>query len=701
MTKKGELLVEQRPLARSCTSFLLTDKHLLFTTSRHLLKFVDLATLEVPGDNPEVDERCRTIERGAKLVTVVPSTYAVVLQMPRGNLETIYPRALVLAGIRQHIDVKDYKQAYLACRTHQVDLNILHDYQPDMFMANIPVFIEQVKKVSRIDDFLSKLKDDGVEASGSLKVETLLEEATTAVHPVSLQVISRPMQSGKVNRVCDAFLTALESKASTNLQNIVTAHVCKRPPGFLAALQLIADLRHENTSQAEAAVQHLCFLADTNRLYDAALSLYDLDVALLIAQHSQRDPREYMPFLQSLYALPRLRRQFQIDDHLHHYAKALSSLHALSSHAEVEAYTAKHKLFTAALALYKYDIPHQTVITALYAAHLHSQSRHADAAMAYESINDYQSAYPLYALAHRWRESLTCAQTAELSRDQLQSLARSLSTACTESRDYRSAAAINTDYLSDIPEAARLLCKGSLFQDANYLLTLHNRRDLVPEIVDHGLIEKSGEISEVLADCKAQLKAQVPRIQELRMKKAEDPLAFFGGDAVHSTQSDIPDNVSIAPTNTSTAGGQSLFTRYSNASRITSKTRRREERKRAKGKKGSVYEEEYLVNSVKRLVEKVNDVQMEAGRVVEGLLVRGLGLRQLAEALDESVKEVTGMCHEASADVWGVSVSVLADCAKERPSGADGVFWDSQQGAADQTPPELRAWAAIPLLEKG
>jgi elongator complex protein 1 len=321
--------------------------------------------------------------------------------------------------------------------------------------------------------------------------------------------------------------------------------------------------------------------------------------------------------------------------------------------------------------------------------------------MAYESINDHQSAYPLYALAYRWRESLTCAQTAELPRDQLQSLARSLSTACTESRDYRSASAINTDYLSDIPEAARLLCKGSLFQDASYLLTLHHRRDLVPEIVDRGLREKSGEISEVLADCKAQLKAQLPRIQELRMKKAEDPLAFFGGDGVHNTQSDIPDNVSIAPTNTSTAGGQSLFTRYSNASRITGKTKIKEERKRARGKKGSVYEEEYLVNSVKRLVEKVNDVQIEAGQVIEGLLVRGLGLRQLAEALDESVKEVTGMCHEASADVWGVSVSVLADSAKERPSGADGVLWDSQQGAANQTPPEVKAWAAIPLLEKG
>jgi elongator complex protein 1 len=701
MTKKGELLVDERPLARNCTSFLLTEKHLLLTTSQHLLKFVDLTTLEVPGDTPEVDERCRTIERGAKLVTVVPSTYAVVLQMPRGNLETIYPRALVLAGIRQHIDERSYREAYLACRTHQVDMNILHDYKPEAFMANIPLFIEQVKKVSRIDDFLSKLRDDDVEASRSLKFEVLPEESAAMARPSSLPEASSVVKSRKVNRICDAFLSALESKASTNLQNIVTALICKRPPDFNQALQLVADLRRKDIDQADAAVEHLCFLADTNRLYDAALSLYDLEVTLLVAQHSQRDPREYMPFLQSLHALPPLRRRFQIDDHLHHYAKALSSLHALLSYDEVEAYTVKHKLFTTALALYKYDIPHQAAITALYAAHLHSQSRHADAAMAYESIEDHSSAYPLYALAHRWRESLMCAQSAGLPPDQLHSLARSLSTACTETRDYRSAAVMFVDYLSDIQEAARLLCKGSLFQDASYLLTLHNRKELVPEIVDSGLREKSGEISEVLADCKAQLNAQVPRIQELRVKKAEDPLAFFGGDAISGTGGDVPDNVSVAPTDASTAGGQSLFTRYSNASRVTSKTRRREERKRARGKKGSVYEEEYLVNSVKRLVEKVNDLQIEAGRVIEGLLRRGLSMRQLAEALDESVKEMVEMCQKARSDVWDILDSKVTESVEDRPSGADGVFWESQQSPAERTPPEIRLWDTIGLLKKG
>jgi len=114
--------------------------------------------MEVPADTPEKDERCRNIERGGRLVTVMPSMFALTLQMPRGNLETIYPRALVLAGIRSFIDRKDYRSAFLACRSQMVDMNILHDYAPEQFMDNIQLFVDQVKKVEWIDEFLSRLK---------------------------------------------------------------------------------------------------------------------------------------------------------------------------------------------------------------------------------------------------------------------------------------------------------------------------------------------------------------------------------------------------------------------------------------------------------------------------------------------------------------------------------------------------------------
>jgi elongator complex protein 1 len=94
---------------------------------------------------------------------------------------------------------------------------------------------------------------------------------------------------------------------------------------------------------------------------------------------------------------------------------------------------------------------------------------------------------------------------------------------------------------------------------------------------------------------------------------------------------DAPDNVSLAPTNASTSA--SLFTRYTGATlataltgetRKTSKNRRKEERKRARGKKGSVYEEEYLVNSVHRLIERVETTRVDAGCVIDAMVRRGM-----------------------------------------------------------------------------
>jgi elongator complex protein 1 len=161
LSRTGILYANQRILCRNCTSFLMTPFHLIFTTSQHLLKFVHLAgvdDLEIPLDEPEKDERCRSIERGAKLITGIPSNYSVVLQMPRGNLETIYPRALVLAGIRNYLDKEDYKSAFLACRSHRVDMNIIHDHSPNSFIKNVKKFIDQVKKADHIDLFLSQLK---------------------------------------------------------------------------------------------------------------------------------------------------------------------------------------------------------------------------------------------------------------------------------------------------------------------------------------------------------------------------------------------------------------------------------------------------------------------------------------------------------------------------------------------------------------
>ena len=791
LSETGQLVIDDHVLVSNCTSFLIAHNHLMFTTADHLLKFVHLtdpANLDIPGNVPESDERCRTIERGALLITVIPSIYAVVLQMPRGNLETVYPRVLVLSGIRRHISDGDYKTAFLACQNHQVDLNILHDFRPAVFMEKIEFFISQLKKPGRIDEFLSKLKDEDV--SRTLYRDSLDAERTS-VNEIEIQIQnstqSTPSALDKVNRICAAFLPVLLADPAKYLQSIMTAHVCKRPPDLISALQLISELRQKSASDADDAVSHLCFLADSNRLYDAALSLYDLELTLLVAQNSQRDPREYLPFLQSLNSLPISRRHFQIDDHLKNFPKALDSLHEMKAYNELEAYGVKHLLYTHAMTLYKYDNSRLRRMSTLYASHLVSTSQNQAAATLYESLGDNLTAYPLYALAHRWRESLNCASLAGISQDQLRSHAISLASTLTEeTRDYRSAATIHLDYCSDRIAAARILCKGSYFAEATRLLTIpvsatiqssHPSQDpaptttatprsLISSIIHPALTESFSALLPLLSDAQSQFATQTTRILHLRDLKSLDPLAFFGGDPNLDPDShnnrEIPDNISLAPTDASTTAGRaSLLTRPglggsalgpgdrstrfggTQYTHQTSKTRRREERKRARGKPGSVYEEEYLVASVARLVAKVNGMGGEVERVVEGLIRvgdMGIGsveeqraevpasdveppeeltgnvgegrtrakvvvekMHDLIETMRESVDRIWGKDVDGGVDDRAVGIGVDGGV---RPSGAEGVLWDTLNVGVDGragadvavTRPVVKEWKVDAVL---
>ncbi|KAG7142105.1 Elongator complex protein 1 like [Verticillium longisporum] len=211
----------------------------------------------------------------------------------------------------------------------------------------------------------------------------------------------------------------------------------------------------------------------------------------------------------------------------------------------------------------------------------------------------------------------------------------------------------------------------SHFAEALRLISQKARLDLLSTIFDPALVDALSSTTDLLADCKAQLRAQVPRIMELRRRAEEDPLAFYEGER-GPAGADIPDDVSIAASSRISTSA-SLFTRYTGkagsvgtvgtgVSRATSKNRRREEKKRARGRKGTVYEEEYLVASVRRLVERIESVKAEVTALVFALVRRDMGER--ARAIEALMGEVVEGCRVAVAEVF---VPLPGQVAEEQP----------------------------------
>lgn len=97
------------------------------------------------------------MERGSKIVTVVNDN--VILQMPRGNLETIQPRALTLHTAGSLICKCDYKRLFQLFRKHRINMNLIVDHQPQTFLLNVARFVQQINDPNDISLFLSELTD--------------------------------------------------------------------------------------------------------------------------------------------------------------------------------------------------------------------------------------------------------------------------------------------------------------------------------------------------------------------------------------------------------------------------------------------------------------------------------------------------------------------------------------------------------------
>ena len=92
-----------------------------------------------------------------------------------------------------------------------------------------------------------------------------------------------------------------------------------------------------------------------------------------------QDPREYLPYLQSLQELSALRRSFAIDDRLGRRRKALGHLYELKSFEDFDAYTQNHELYADALQLVRYQPGLLNNTMRLFADFLSSHDRFKEA----------------------------------------------------------------------------------------------------------------------------------------------------------------------------------------------------------------------------------------------------------------------------------------------------------------------------------
>ena len=136
--RNQRLYVNGQEVASGISSFFIHSDFLMATTVKHTLKCLPLSEMSnFSKESFWISESVRALERGSKLVVAVASDTKTVLQMPRGNLEVIHPRALALQIIKQLLNKCDYKKTMEILRRQRINLNLIVDHDIELFKTNI------------------------------------------------------------------------------------------------------------------------------------------------------------------------------------------------------------------------------------------------------------------------------------------------------------------------------------------------------------------------------------------------------------------------------------------------------------------------------------------------------------------------------------------------------------------------------------
>ncbi|KAI0061864.1 IkappaB kinase complex, IKAP component [Artomyces pyxidatus] len=613
-----------RTLSTKANSFVISDDLVIFTTTLHEAHFISFGTLssaDVEDGAGGIKGERRRVERGSRIVTAVSSAMSLVLQMPRGNLETINPRPMVMKVVRRDIDALRYGKAFLACRKHRIDLNVLFDHDPALFRSNLHLFIEQVEDVDYINLFLTSI-------GNGTQTQSVIAE------------------------LCDAIRIQLETRDLKKYVNsILTAYVVKRPPDLKAGLQVLLRLRDTEPSIVEDAVKYIIFLVDADTLFDVALGMYDFSLVLMIAQHAQKDPREYLPFLRELRALETHYQHFRIDDHLKRYESALRNLNLAGSDHFEEAmtYVERHQLYESALSIWS-ESDHLKTVLSLYGDWLFERRDFRQAAAVFIEAERNSKAMVAYEKALMWRELFELALHEKTEEDDLIAMGYRVAEDLTSKKRYLEASQVLLDYSKDIREAVIALVQGNAFSEARRIIVLRSRSELLEEIVHPGTLETRAQIAEELHEIRDQLRKQTARLRELRVRKVEEPDAFYGTEDTALHNVDVMTDVSQF----------TAFTRYtvapstaSRTSKRSSRSKRKMERKVGSGRKGTIDEEEYLLKSITKLMVRFSTAQADdASNLIPQLLQFTPAHRDEARSLQQELTELEQEVARSLDDAW-------------------------------------------------
>ncbi|XP_066469477.1 elongator complex protein 1 [Tiliqua scincoides] len=651
LTDRCRLFINDVEVASNITSFAIHDEFLLVTTHSHTCQCLPLRNMSLKAlqsglgsTSAPNGETMRKVERGSRIVTMVPQDTKLILQMPRGNLETIHHQALVLAQVRKWLDRLQFKEAFECMRKLRINLNLIYDHNPKVFLENVEIFIKQIDSVNYINLFLTELKEEDF-----TKTMYPPPDASHAPEPFS-------SDSKKVDLICDAMRTAMENiSAPKYCLSILTSHVKKSPPELETALQRIRALREQapaaaNSISAEEALKYLLYLVDVGELYDHSLGTYDFDLVIMVAEKSQKDPKEYLPFLNELKKMEINYQRYTIDKYLKRYPRALQHLSKCGAKrfSEFLNVVKDQNLYSEALKLYLPDTEEYKAVSNAYGDYLIQKHLPEQAGLIFFRCGVFDKALDAFLMSGSWQQALCAAAELGYEEDKLAGLARSIAGRLTEKRKFTEAAIVLEQYAKDYEEALLFLLEGTAWDEALRLIYKYCRTDILETNFKPSLLEAQRNHLAFLETQKATFSRHKKRLSVVRELKQQARNDLLDLGAPNCPESDLFSDASSVVTASDTS---SKYT-HSNSriSARSSKNRRKAERKKHSLKEGSPLEDIALLEVLGEIVRSVDSLKGELHSLLKHLVL--FGYDGQAQVLQKAFEETLHLMEQSLPEIW-------------------------------------------------
>ncbi len=625
-------------LSTECSSFSILNQFLTFTTFNHVLYCVPLREEDIDDDSRPESEKpseksllaliastettnmtksednivhsliesfraIRPIDRDSKIVATPVSDVRLILQAPRGNLETIAPRPVVRARVRELVRNGKYGEAFRLSRRQRIDMNEMVDVDFNAFIANVGKVIAQVQKPDHLSIFLTNIEGD----------------------------------ASKINTICDAMAKELKIAGPEFIFPLLTACVRKEPSEFETALLHVWDVSEKGTSNSTSLLDYLFVLCkDDEKLYNCALGTYNLYLAVLVAKTSkQLDPAEYGHELRRLQKMDENEMRFSIDRKLNRNDSALRYLfkYEESLRMKVEGsnenanetstvykksieFALKHSLYPSALELFNFDEQVANRIRGEYGSYLMKKKEYGEAAKIYLSKNDFDRAAMALDLNGEWEKAIETIGRSDCDDESRLAFYDDVARGLQMRGNAKDAAHVRNVHLKDVDGALEVLIDAELWAEAIAICNVvadkrgmvesavcEGGKKLAADIMDNAKkVGMRGERLHVVREMKRLISERLnENAQERAVGANSDVISVTSASTFKSNVSDL--------TFVGRSGTKSVQSTGSEFSSVSSRRKdvKAAERKAAKSKKkrvkeGSPHEEAYLVLNLKNLV---------------------------------------------------------------------------------------------------